>query len=187
MEVEFNNQDQFDRMIDYYAKTKDVPNLEHLWVGKNPVDELLNRIKLVPVGCNVKPKTISELTKAIKQIGNCLSCLHEIGFVHCDVRWSNIVVTTESNYVLIDSEHACRCDDNDLLTVRSGTIRKEYVMDNSKPWCSRFDYYQMGLLLDQQQLEGVELSPELSDIRDQLLDRTVLEGKFFDEKFKITV
>ena len=37
-----------------------------------------------------------------------LSCLHQHGFVHRDIRWENVVKLINGNWMLIDLEHAGR-------------------------------------------------------------------------------
>jgi len=143
-EVQFRDKAVFKRMLSFYKSTADVPHLEHLYQAENTSK---SRIKLVPVGCSRLPTTLIELTTAVRNIFDCLQQLHKKGFVHCDIRWSN-VVEYFSEWFVIDCEYACSLVDRKLLVERSTqTIRQKYVKDPSKPWDASFDLYQMGLLL----------------------------------------
>ena len=95
VEIEYNDYKLFDRMCVFYKATENIPNIEHIYKGGSddlgPITYESRRVRLIPVGVARKPGTISELVIAIKQIGMCLRSLHALGYVHCDIRWSNIV------------------------------------------------------------------------------------------------
>lgn len=147
VEIEHGSVNSFQRMKIFYNATKNVPYLEHLYQQKDAVNDRKLRIKLIPVGCLRMPKDIFELTAAIRNICECLIQLHRIGYVHCDIRWSNIV-ECNSEWILIDCEFACHLNESDLLMERSSeTIRRTHVKDPSKPWDTSFDFHQVALLL----------------------------------------
>jgi len=99
------------------------------------------------VGLERLPSCTEELTIAIKDICNCLFALHALQYVHCDIRWANIVEVF-GHWYLIDCEFACAFDELDLLRERSAlTIKSSHVKDISKPWDPTYDLYQVGLLL----------------------------------------
>jgi hypothetical protein len=93
-EVEFKDRRDFDRMRLYYGSTIAVPHLEYTYIDSvldDPFNDDKMRIRLVPVGVQRKPDSANELITAIKHICECLVGLHELGYCHCDVRWTNII------------------------------------------------------------------------------------------------
>jgi hypothetical protein len=117
-----------------------------------------------------KPDSAKELITAIKHICECLFSLHELGYFHCDVRWTNIIDFFGAWY-LIDSEYACHRDERDLLATRSATtIKKRFVMDTSKPWGPLLDLFQVGMLLADSTVTDSKV--ELAALRDHLLSKT---------------
>ena len=90
-EVEFKDLCDFERL--YYTATSRVPHLEHIYIDPvlSPFNNEKKRIRLVPVGVERKPNSGSELITVIKHICECLFGLHQLGYCHCDVRWTNII------------------------------------------------------------------------------------------------
>ena len=123
------------------------------------------------MGVERKPTSVEELVTAIKHIGECLLCLHERGYVHCDVRWNNIVEVF-GEWVLIDSEYACKLDgEPDLLAARSKLIKPRYVLDTADPWSPAFDLYQVGMLLAESDV-AYYFHTGLVELRDLLLSKS---------------
>ena len=171
-EVQFKNRLTFDRMLVFYEATAKVPHLEHTCADPafGPCNADKMRIRLVPVGVERQPVTVAELIAATKHICECLFSLHELGYVHSDVRWNNIVEFFGEWY-LIDSEYACHLDEHNLLADRSAnTIRQRFVLDTSQPWGPLFDLYQVGMLLADNNVTNS--SVELAALRDHLLAKT---------------
>ena len=86
--------------------------------------EILSRdsklLKISPIGVKINSDalpSLSELTCAVLCILRCLADLHSKGFVHRDLRWSNIIriyarrrdenVTTTLTFYVIDFEFGC--------------------------------------------------------------------------------
>ena len=172
-EVEFKDRRDFDRMRLYYVATTGVPHLEHTYFDDpvlGPFNDDKMRIRLVPVGVERKPNSGEELITAIKHICECLFSLHELGYFHCDVRWTNIIDFFGA-WFLIDCEYACHRNERDLLATRSATtIKKRFVLDTSKPWGPLFDLYQVGMLLADSSV--TDSKAELVALRDHLLSKT---------------
>jgi hypothetical protein len=169
-EVQFNDRIEFNRMHAFYSKTSEVPHLEHIYLDPvlGPFNIDKKRVRLVPVGVQRKPATVKELTTSIKHVFECLFCLHDIGFMHCDIRWGNIIEFF-GDWFLIDCEYACHMNETSLLATRSAkTIRQRFVLDVSKPWNPLFDMYQVGILLMDSE---VELNAALVELRDLLLSK----------------
>jgi hypothetical protein len=129
VQVEYPDDQTFARMIEFYNATATVHHLEHL----QDVSMNRRRIKLVPVGVQRKPFNLAELIAALKDITECLLQLHQCGYVHCDVRWSNLIVL-DGRWYLIDCEYACKLNENDALLERSSKIRPKYVLNPTIPW-----------------------------------------------------
>jgi len=164
-EVEFHNDVQFDRMRKFYTATAAVPHLEHSMAFN--ADK--KRICLIPVGVQRHPCNVIELVAAVKHIFECLFQLHGLGYVHCDIRWNNMIEVF-GDWFVIDCEYACYVDEQDLLTTRaSSTIKPAFVLDMSKPWSALFDMYQVGKLL--QESSFTSENPDLVALRDLLLSK----------------
>ena len=52
------------------------------------------------------PRTLTEFRAAIYCVLTCLTDLHAAGYAHLDIRWSNIVYMSPTEWVLIDAEFA---------------------------------------------------------------------------------
>ncbi|KAG5177707.1 hypothetical protein JKP88DRAFT_226426 [Tribonema minus] len=65
-------------------------------------------VALSPVGAVLSsaPAELSELYNAVRCILQGLKALHRAGFGHGDLRWPNVILTTASQFVLIDLEGA---------------------------------------------------------------------------------
>ncbi|CAG8789577.1 22414_t:CDS:2, partial [Gigaspora rosea] len=96
------------------------------------------------------PEDEQQLKKMTKNILVGLECLHEGGFVHRDIRMSNILYVTSDNpanssYVLIDFEHGGKSGDKITEWLKNwddGTLdRKKYTKMS--------DIYQFGKLLEE--------------------------------------
>jgi hypothetical protein len=148
VQVEYPDQQIYERMMEFYKATEHVPRLEHLFPSLNQANHW--RISLVPVGVQRFPFSLAELIIALQHITECLFALHELGYVHCDVRWGNIVIYNHQ-WDLIDCEFACKLDDVTTLAQRSTEI--------SSPWDPSFDMYQVALLLRESGLIFDDQSP----------------------------
>ena len=65
------------------------------------------RLTLQPFGVARSPEK-HELQAAMRCILTALSALHERGWIHCDLRWDNVVWCGVDNWVIIDAEFARR-------------------------------------------------------------------------------
>jgi hypothetical protein len=167
VQVEYPDQQIYERMMEFYRATEHVPRLEHLFPSLNQANHW--RISLVPVGVQRFPFSLAELIIALQHITECLFALHELGYVHCDVRWGNIVIYNHQ-WDLIDCEFACKLDDVTTLAQRSTEI--------SSPWDPSFDMYQVALLLRESGLIFDDRSP-LSTLRTLELHRIFTSSHSF--------
>ena len=70
------------------------------------VDDAL-KVHLQPFGVNPRPpRSLAELRTAIHCVLTCLMDLHAAGWVHLDIRWSNMIYLSPSEWVVIDAEFA---------------------------------------------------------------------------------
>jgi hypothetical protein len=174
VEVELCSSEEFNRMRAFYEATSNVPYLEHTCKDPayGPYNCEENRIRLVPVGMARQPASAAELIHAIKSVCACLSHLHVLGYVHCDIRWPNVVVCF-GEWVVIDCEYACHLEELMLLAARSLTIKPRYVLDKTQPWTPLFDFYQVGRLLAESAFTD-SVAP-LAELRDLLLTKQFSE------------
>jgi hypothetical protein len=90
--------------------------------------------------------------------------------MQCDIRWSNIVWVWGEWYV-IDCTEAIRCDaGRSTLLEKSNKIKENYVFDTEKPWSTRHDYYQLGMLI---YCRGVDIKgADLFDLHVMLTEKS---------------
>jgi hypothetical protein len=145
VEVQFQSNQQYMQMRQFYQRAANVPHLEHM-ITEGACNDANLRIKLAPVGVNRLPLTVPELLKCVKNICTALFGIHSFGAMHCDVRWSNIIEYF-GDWYLIDCEYACFHNDDDVLAARSREMRQSHVMDSTIRWTPQHDLFQVGLLL----------------------------------------
>ena len=93
------------RLQEFYSATKGVPGLEHGVAFDSPPDVL---VTLTPVGVTRQPCDAAEADVALQQLASTLYQIHQVGWLHCDVRWPNVVLDVDGGrrWTLIDVEHA---------------------------------------------------------------------------------
>lgn len=121
----------------FYDKCKNILHLERLI----DADNRLGKLTLGPLGLSVEPTTPFQLRQAVKCVAVALFGMHECGYVHTDIRWANVVLLENNDWMLIDCYDVCKLDDENGLRERA-TSRK--VMD--RPWSSRDDLCQLARL-----------------------------------------
>ena len=111
-EVECPDRKKFRFLKKFYEKCNKVhvPFLESL----SDVDIKNQRFTLGPLGLSRKP-TVAQFPRAITCIATALFALHKEGYVHTDIRWSNIVMLDDDDWMLIDCYEVCLLSDNDAL------------------------------------------------------------------------
>lgn len=178
VEIEYEDSNHHVRMQNFYNKTAAVPHLEHLYQGGvGPFNENKQRIRLLLVGCDHKPSSAEELSTVIRHICKCLFELHALKYVHCDIRWNNIV-DVFGEWYLIDCEYACSINESELLVRRSAeTCHKRYVLNSSKPWCPMFDLYQVGMLIAESDVH-IDENSNLAELRKLLLSKSFTVASF---------
>ena len=91
-------------------------------------------LKLMPLGVGADrrpPRDLVELRAALRCILTCLQDLHQAGWAHLDVRWSNVVFIAPNHWVVIDAEFArpfnnpipvdLKCKDPDAVSADEAT------------------------------------------------------------------
>ena len=111
VEVKCHNQAKYKLLKQFYDVCKDVPYLERLCEASN--DD--KKLSLRPLGLPVKPTTDIQFRQSIKCVSIALFGIHGCGYVHTDVRWSNIVLLDTGDWMLIDCYEVCKLDNEDGL------------------------------------------------------------------------
>lgn len=170
VEVTYADEDVFDKLKEFYLACADanVPHIERLWC-KGGIIEKKNRFRLEPVGLERQPESADELRTALRHVLRCVAALHDLGYCHCDIRWSNIVVKDDTWY-LIDCTLATALTDDAELKHVSKLIKHRFVFDRDGPWSPRYDYYQVGLLLTDCEFG---CAPQFDAVRDHLCDQRI--------------
>ena len=121
-----------------------------------PFDDEECTIRLSPVGVERRPKSIDELCTAMRHVLICIRSLHKkAGYLHCDLRWPNIILVGSEWYVIDYTESiANNASLKDRLAVSSRII-EENNFDSALPWSMRHDYYQLGMLIRNCHLDDV--------------------------------
>lgn len=162
VEVAYDDSVEFERLKTFYQLAFDVPHMERL---KEPATD---KFRLIPVGIQRRPESVQELRSALLHILECITALHILCYCHCDIRWSNIICADREWY-LIDCTFATHLSDTPRLQLLSSSIIKSsFVFSKNLPWSIRHDYFQIGLLLSEQECS---LSPPFRTLRTYLCDR----------------
>ncbi|CAG8681973.1 31956_t:CDS:2 [Gigaspora margarita] len=126
-----------------YRNTKNNRNIIHAVRGPQIVNNTY-KVNLAPVGVRRIPSTEQEVKAAIRCVLNALVDLHELGYVHRDVQWSNILQLADSSWMLIDLE----CAGMDDQFVNFGPLKNwapEVI--KTKIYTKKADVYMVGRLL----------------------------------------
>ena len=118
---------------------------------------MLRRITLAPLGLSVKPSTASELGRAISCVATAVFGMHAAGYVHTDIRWRNIVLLDNDDWLVIDCYDACPLSDDALLGQRA--LARSVT---GCKWRVRDDLDQISRLL----LGDMNMIPGLRDVID---------------------
>ncbi|CAG8696600.1 11774_t:CDS:2, partial [Gigaspora margarita] len=130
-------------LTDIYENTKNMRNI--IQAVKNPriVDDSY-KVNFAPLGVSWKPKTEQEVKVAILCVLDALVDLHELGYVHRDVRWPNILKLTDNNWMLIDLE--CAGIDDGIVNFGPLEDWAPEVIE-TKIYTKKADIYMVGRLL----------------------------------------
>ncbi|CAG8744620.1 26096_t:CDS:2, partial [Gigaspora rosea] len=126
-----------------YRNTKNMRNI--IQAVRDP--RIVNnsyKVNLAPLGVSRTPGTEQEVKAAIHCVLNALVDLHELDYVHRDVRWSNILHLTDNNWMLIDLECA-GIDDQPVNFGPLGDWAPEVI--ETKIYTKKADVYMVGRLL----------------------------------------
>ena len=106
---------KFKFLKSFYDACKDIPFLERLIES----DAHKRKLTLGPLGLPIMPATVQQFHKAVKCIATALYGMHTKGYVHTDIRWSNIVLKDNDDWMLIDCYESCKLTDESELRKRA--------------------------------------------------------------------
>ena len=118
------------------------------------------RITLQPLGLSATPTTAVACRRAIACVATAAFGMHACGYVHTDIRWSNIVLLVNDDWLLIDCYEVCLLSNIAELQNRSAA---RHV--TSHAWGPRDDLNQVAELLvgfDQPALQAVIASENVT-------------------------
>ena len=104
-------------------------------------------VRITPVGKQIEPATELELTKALKDILGILKQFHDLGFVHRDIRWPNVLQNNDGRWFLIDFEEA----DISGAVIQGGNVADNYLPPESRGqqiYNTSGDIWQVGMLIN---------------------------------------
>ena len=172
VEVTYADRDVFEKLKEFYllCARSGVLHMEQPR-RDDGIFEQKNRFRLVPVGLERQPDSAEELRVALRHVLDCITALHRLGYCHCDIRWSNIVVA-DGMWYLIDCTLATALNDNEQLNRVTALIKPRFVFRRDVPWSTRHDFYQIGLLLTDSAFGS---TPPFDSLRLYLCDRNIEE------------
>ena len=175
VEVEYTNVDKFNYMLQFYKVMRDnnVPNLEFV----DSYNESKQVLYLKPVGIRYVPKNVVELKEALNHLYSCITGMHTSGYVHCDIRWANIICYFDRWYLIDCTEAVLLSNNEGLLAASKQYALTQFVFDDNKPWSVRFDWYQVGCLLNERNFD-FPLDNNLIQLRDHLKLKNCNEVNF---------
>lgn len=121
-------------------------------------------LKIAPLALQVYPQTEADLKGCIRCLLRALVALHNLGWVHRDIRWPN-VLRTASEWILSDFENSGH--DNSAVTWNNPALPLE--VQNGAPYLKSADMYQIGYLMVDPRLTQV-LTVLARAFRDKCLD-----------------
>ena len=74
-----------------YKATEGVPHLVHCVTTPKLNSRGVYSVELQPLGYACAPRNEAEFKHAVAAVLHALSCLHEQGFAHRDIRWENLL------------------------------------------------------------------------------------------------
>jgi hypothetical protein len=119
-----------------YLACRNVPYLEHATDSTAKT----RRITLAPLGLSVEPSTARELGRAISCVATAVFGMHKVGYVHTDIRWSNVVLLDNDDWLVIDCYDACLISDSSMLRERAvarGVTGREWRVSDDIAQISR--------------------------------------------------
>lgn len=134
-----------------HTDTQDIPFKENLYSVANGIRSEGRKFYLAPIGIRREPNDATELKRCLTCILTCLSQFHRRRYVHCDIRWPNIICVMNGNmldWYLIDFTLSKSLDDSNGLREVANVVRREFVFRGIGPWTARHDLYQVGLLIN---------------------------------------
>ncbi len=97
---------------------------------------------------------------------------HATGYVHCNIRWKNIIKYKDDWY-LIDFTHAVSLHDKVGLKAISGIIKPEFIRSIGVNWDVSFDFYQVGKLIELSNMLNATVSSKFDNIKNLLINSPV--------------
>jgi hypothetical protein len=174
VENQYHDTKKYQEMKDFYKRMKELklPFVERaVHKNKEAFNDVQLTIRLKPVGVQCTPRTVAELRQALKCIFSFVRSFHHAGYMHCDIRWSNIVKVGDDWYVIDCTEFSHREDEPAKRLQKSLKINEAYVFSTERPWTKRHDYYQFGKLIVE---AGLNIGgTDLYALSMKLLDKTV--------------
>jgi tRNA A-37 threonylcarbamoyl transferase component Bud32 len=131
--------DTFGWMVQFYNAARGIPFLER--ITGSAIDETTNMgvIHLEPVGVQHIPASVIEFCRAIRCVLTAVHRLHQMGYVHTDIRWFNIVEVMCGDWYLIDCYYVCKSNDKQMCARRA----LERGGTGGQPWTKQADLRQI--------------------------------------------
>jgi uncharacterized membrane protein len=82
-------------------------------------------IQIEPIGVEHFPASVAEFCLAIRCVLIAVYGLHQLGFMHTVIRWSNIVDGLGGEWYLIDCYYVCKTSDKQMCVTFSSNSDRE--------------------------------------------------------------
>lgn len=150
-----------------YTNTQHIPHKEKLVENlDSQFDDTQRIIRLYPVGRVRKPQSIAEMKSCLFSVIECLEQFHLAGYVHCDIRWDNIIFCN-NEWSLIDFTLCKQITDIAGLNEIASKIRPGFTFGGQGPWSPAHDFYQVGRLIE---LSDFSNRKRFRSIKEELLN-----------------
>ena len=134
----------------FYLDCHDVVGLERMQEMKPYAPKILF-VGTTPFGVTRKPCDVEECHIALMQLAETVHCMHVKNWLHCDIRWTNVIFDPLSRrWILIDPEFAfylgkiSKADKKDWTSYHRSLIHlREDTLTSSKP-SYLVDYFLLG-------------------------------------------
>jgi hypothetical protein len=132
------------------------------------------RAKLIitPVCLSEPPKTEGELRSAVESVLTALMSLHDIGYVHRDIRWENVLKSGIKSWLLADFEEAAEAGQPLYPRTRSDAqhLLPREVLRSPHHYTAKSDVWAVGMLMQKWALNtSIDFSGAVKSFMDGLL------------------
>ena len=172
------------RMYEYAKRGR---GLVHVKSGPKLEKKSNYVVRLATKGIRRQPHEEEELQRMTKDLVSGLALLHKGNFLHCDVRFPNILYNpVAGQYFLIDFEHGRQAEEGGVI--HNGDLLKDWdgrTLENGR-YTKRSEIYQLGKLLIKE-FSFIEISDDGMDFIEMMERRRMTADELLQHPWIQTV